>query len=113
MTAEAGMNKQEEDRRKRLLRRINAELASRHLKIQAKLGLASAGEIEITGFPNFFAPSDRFFTDVRFPVRFPGGATGLYAIRYNANGDVSDGAVLVVKVNGKFAFIKQHRLPLS
>jgi hypothetical protein len=50
---------------------------------------------------------------VKFAVRFPNGADGAFTVRFNANGLVSDGAVMVVLINGKFAIAKQWRLPLS
>ena len=46
-------------------------------------------------------------------VKFPSGTEGEYTIRFNANGAISDGAVFVVMVNGRFALVRQWRSPLS
>lgn len=105
------MNQKIEERTVRL-QTINSELESRGLKPLRKLGLSTEGEIEIVRIVEIYEHSRRFFTDVKFAVVFPGGAAGEFTVRFNANGGVSDGAVIVVLVNGKFALVKQWRLPL-
>lgn len=96
-----------------LLDAINSQLASRGLKPISKLGNCSKGEIEIVAILEIYDHSARFFTDVKFEVRFPGGATGQFTVRFNANGASSDGSVIVPVVNGCIAIVKQWRLPLS
>jgi hypothetical protein len=96
-----------------LIERINAGLRERGLKPIAKLGDRRKGEIEIVGIVDVHDHSRRFFTDVKFAVVFPNGSDGEFTVRFNANGAVSDGAVIVVLVNGKFAIVKQWRLPLG
>lgn len=95
------------------LEEINRELTSRKLKPLSKLGKTEEGEIEVLNIVEFFEHSKRFFTDVKFWVEFPGGKHGEFTVRFNAAGVVSDGAVIVVTINGKFAIIKQWRLPLG
>jgi hypothetical protein len=99
--------------RQNLLESINAELTARGLKPLSKLGDASKGEIEIAGIAEIYDHSKRFFVDVKFDVRFPNGSAGAFTVRFNANGAVSDGAVMVVLINGQFAIVKQWRLPLA
>jgi hypothetical protein len=99
--------------RESLLEEINNELISRNLKSIGKLGDARKGEIEISGIEEVYEHSKRFFTDVKFKVKFPNGNSGAFTVRFNANGAVSDGAVLVVLINGKFAIVRQWRLPLA
>jgi len=98
--------------RQELLSTINAELKQRGLKQLRKLGDHTEDEVEITGLVEIYEHSKRFFTDVKFAVLFPGKKEGQFTVRFNANGEVSDGAVIVVTVNGKFAIVKQWRLPL-
>jgi hypothetical protein len=92
---------------------INAALEARNLKALHKLGDSSKGEIELLSIMEIHDHSQRFFTDVKFAVRFPNGAEGAFTVRFNANGKVSDGAVIVVLVNGLFAIVKQWRVPLG
>lgn len=99
--------------RENLLAQINAELSARKLKALSKLGDATKGEIEILSLIEIYDHSARFFTDVKFGVKFPNGTEGAFTVRFNANGAVSDGAVILVLVNGKFAIIKLWRLPLG
>lgn len=99
--------------REQLLSDINAILAERKLRPLPKLGLASEGEIEITGINEIFDHSARFFTDVKFDVIFPNGTPGAFTIRFNANGAVSDGSVIALMLNGKFAIVKQWRPALG
>lgn len=99
--------------REQLLSGINAILAERKLRPLPKLGLASEGEIEITGINEIFDHSARFFTDVKFDVIFPNGTTGAFTIRFNANGAVSDGSVIALMLNGEFAIVKQWRPALG
>lgn len=99
--------------RKQRLEGINAQLKARGLKQLRKLGDQTEGEIETTKIVEIYDHSKRFFTDVKFAVLFPGGKEGEFTVRFNANGEVSDGAVIVVLVNGRFAIIKQWRLPLG
>jgi hypothetical protein len=101
------------ENRDNLLAEINAVLAGRKLKAIPKLGLASANEIEITGIHAVYDHSERFFTDIQFDVLFPNGKPGLFTVRFNANGAISDGSVIALMVNGKFAVIKQWRVPLG
>lgn len=100
-------------KRQGLLDEINAMLSGRRLKPLPKLGDRTKGEIEIVGVEEVFDHSARFFTDVKFSVRFPGDKPGEFTVRFNANGLASDGAVFVTLVNGKFAIVKQWRLPLG
>jgi hypothetical protein len=100
------------DREQRLAA-INKELAVRNLKTLAKLGDHTKGELEITGVLKFLDDNARFFTDVKFGMLMPGGKTGEFTVRFNANGSVSDGAVILALINGKFAIVKQWRLPLQ
>ena len=99
--------------RNTILENINGVLIARKLKPLSKLGQSSMGEIEILALHEVFDHSSRFFTDVKFAVRFPNGSEGFFTVRFNANGQVSDGAVIVVLINGKFAIVKQWRLPLG
>ena len=92
---------------------INQQLAQRGLKPLAKLGDNTKDEIEVVGIAEIFDHSQRFFTDVKFNVTFPNGTAGAFTVRFNANSASSDGAVLVVLLNGKFAIVKQWRLPLG
>lgn len=106
------MNDYTQNRDKRL-EEVNAELSGRKLKPIRKLGKSGEGEIEVLGIIDIYEHSSRFFTDVKFAVEFPGGKSGEFTVRFNANGEVSDGAVIVVVINGKFAIVKQWRLPLG
>lgn len=99
--------------RETLLATINKNLSERKLKTLRKLGDSTKGEIEVTALEAIYDHSARFFTDVKFAVKFPNGNSGAFTVRFNANGEVSDGNVLVVMVNGKFAIVKQWRLPLG
>lgn len=99
--------------RKERLEAINAELKKRGLKQVRKLGDQTEGEIETVRIVEIYEHSKRFFTDVKFAVIFPGGKEGEFTVRFNANGEVSDGAVIVVLINGLFAIIKQWRVPLG
>ncbi len=92
---------------------INAVLEARNLKPLRKLGDHTKGEIELLSIIDVFDHSQRFFTDVKFAVRFPNGSEGQFTVRFNANGKVSDGAVMVVLINGRFAIVKQWRVPLG
>jgi hypothetical protein len=92
---------------------INAQLKERHLKGLRKLGNATEGEFEVLRIIEIYEHSKRFFTDVKFAVALPGGKEGEFTVRFNANGEVSDGAVIVVLVNGLYAIVKQWRLPLG
>lgn len=107
------MSIQETNERVALLLSINARLQERHLKPLPKLGDASKGEIEVVALKKFVDHAARFFTDGIFDVRFPNGAVGEYTVRFNANSAMSDGAVFAVLVNGKFAIVKQWRVPLG
>jgi hypothetical protein len=101
-----------ESREQRLIR-INDELQKRNLKTFRKLGDQTKGEFEINDIKEIYEHSKRFFTDVKFDVALPGGKSGEFTVRFNANGSVSDGAVIVAIVNGRFAIVKQWRLPLQ
>ncbi|MDR3614747.1 MAG: hypothetical protein P4L53_14405 [Candidatus Obscuribacterales bacterium] len=92
---------------------INATLTERNLKPLAKLGDSSKGEIEVLSLAEIYDHSVRFFTDVKFAVRFPNGNEGAFTVRFNANGLVSDGAVMVVLINNLFAVVRQWRLPVA
>jgi len=92
---------------------INDQLHNRRLKTLRKLGDHHKGEFEILDIIKFYDESARFFTDVKFGVLMPGGNQGQFTVRFNANGLVSDGGVFVVLINGKFALVKQWRLPLQ
>lgn len=101
------------DNREQRLETINAQLSSRGLKTLRKLGDHTKGEFEIVGIKDVHDHSARFFTDVKFDVLMPGGKNAEFTVRFNANGSVSDGAVIVALVNGRFAIAKQWRLPLQ
>lgn len=92
---------------------INAELSRRNLKQVAKAGDHTLGEFEVIEIIEIYDHSKRFFTDVKFSVLMPDGKQGQFTVRYNANGDAFDGAVLVTLINGKIAIVKQWRLPLG
>ncbi len=92
---------------------INLELKARGLKQIRKLGDYTEGEFEVTRIIEIYEHSKRFFTDVKFAVLFPNGKEGEFTVRFNANGEVSDGAVIVVLINGLYAIVKQWRLPLG
>jgi hypothetical protein len=95
------------------LKAINATLTERKLKALPRLGDMTKGETEIFSIVEIYDHSARFFTDVKFAVKFPNGADGAFTVRFNANGTVSDGAVIIVLINGKFAIVRQWRLPLG
>lgn len=95
------------------LARINATLSARNLKSLPKLGDHREGEFEIVDIIEVHDHSKRFFTDVRFAVIMPNGSNGEFTVRFNANGATNDGAVIVTIVNGKFAIVKQWRVPLA
>ncbi len=100
--------------RQETLAQINAALSALGLKTINKLGDYTQGEFEITGIKEIFTHSARFFTDVKFSAKLPPqGNAGEFTVRFNANGAVSDGAIIVALVNGKFAIVKQWRLPLQ
>jgi hypothetical protein len=102
-----------ETNRGKLIESINAQLKERGLKPIPKLGDSSEGEREIIALEEIRAGSERYFVDVRFRMRLPDGSIDSYAIRFNVNGAVSDGAVFVPVINGKFAVVKQWRVPLG
>ncbi len=102
-----------EKERKALLEKINAQLKDRGLKPILKLGDASKGEMEIIGLEEIRSGAERYFVDVKFRMRLPAGFTDTYDIRFNVNSAVSDGAVFVPVINGKFAVVKQWRVPLG
>lgn len=95
------------------LARINAALSSRQLKALPKLGDHREGEIELVDIIAVHDYAKRFFTDVQFSAIMPNGTSGEFTVRFNANGEVSDGAVIVTIINGKFAIVKQWRVPLG
>jgi hypothetical protein len=99
--------------REKLLQSINEKLEFLNLKPIQKLGDATKGEIEIVGLREIYDHSKKFFADVKFDVKFPNGNSGEFTVRFAANGKTSDGAVMVTLVNGKFAIVKQWRLPLG
>ena len=101
------------ENRNERLSAINAELTKRGLKSIPKLGDHTKGEIEVVGIKEIYDHSKTFFTDVKFDVLFPNGKPGAFTVRFNANGEVSDGAIVVALVNGQFAIIKQWRVPLA
>lgn len=98
------------DARAARLDAINAALAARNLKPLEAIGNAEHGQIELLEIIEFFDHSSRFFTDVMFSCRFPGGVEGRFTIRWNANSLIADGAVMVVLVNGtRIAMVRQFR----
>lgn len=100
--------------RSEILARINSALSAHGLKTINKLGDYTEGEFEITGIKEIYEHSSRFFIDVKFSAKMPpAGNAGQFTVRFNANGAVSDGAVIVAVVNYKFAIVKQWRLPLQ
>lgn len=107
------MGNSESPERRALLESINQTLRERGLKAIHRLGDRTKSEIEIVGLREIYDHSQRFFTDVKFNVIFPDGSAGEYTFRFNANSHVSDGVIMVVIVNGKFAIMKQWRLPLG
>ncbi|MBI1266827.1 MAG: hypothetical protein GC193_05255 [Cryomorphaceae bacterium] len=107
------MSKNNSEQRSQLIATVNTVLTDRHLRPISKLGDSQEGEIEITGILDVFDHSQRFFTDIKFAVIFPGGGEGQFTVRFNANGSASDGSVLVVLLNNLFVIVKQWRLPLG
>ncbi len=107
------MNENSTATREQRLLDINAQLTARKLKGFKKLGDHTKGEVEILSIVEFYDASARFFTDVKFAVAFPGNKPGEHTIRFNANGIVDDGSVIVAVVNGKFAIVKQWRPALG
>jgi hypothetical protein len=105
------MDNEKRNAREDLLAKINAEMNARGLKLMKKLGDAEKGEIEITGIPKIYEFNSRFFIDAVYPVKFPNGTVGSFSIRSNANSAVSDGAIMVVLLNGRFVVVKEWRLP--
>lgn len=101
------------DNKQDQLNEINATLATHSLKPLAALGDHTRGKIELVEIIEIFDHSKRFFTDVQFRCLFPGGAEGRYTIRWNANSAVSDGAVMLVIVNGRLAIVRQYRPALG
>lgn len=99
--------------RKQRLEAINAQLKERGLKELRKLGDHTKGEFELTRIVEVYDHSKRFFTDIKFAAIFPDGKEGEFTVRFNVNGAISDGAVIVVVINGLFAVIKQWRVPLG
>lgn len=100
--------------REQTLASINEALAALGLKSLKKLGDFSQGEFEITAIKEVFSHSSRFFTDVKFAAKMPPlGNPGEFTVRFNANGAISDGAIIVALVNGKVVVVKQWRLPLQ
>lgn len=95
------------------LARINDILCARSLKPLPKLGDHREGEFEIVDIIEIFDHSKQFFTDIKFSVIKPDGGDGQFSVRFNANGAVTDGAVIVTVINGKFAVVKQWRVPLA
>ena len=103
------MRDQREVQRKEFLDQVNNMLTERNLKALPKLGDVDKGEIELTAVEEVLDGMSRFHTDVRFKCIFPGGGTGSFQIRWNANSAVSDGAVFLPIINGKVAVVKQWR----
>ncbi len=99
--------------REQRLEDINSVLTERDLKSINKLGDTNKGEIELTGIEEIYDHSKRSLTDVKFSCLFPNGAAGAFTIRFNANGIISDGAVMAVLINDKFAIVKQWRPALG
>jgi hypothetical protein len=100
--------------RNHTLTQINAALIERNLKPLTKLGDFTKGEFQIVAIDTFHDHSKDYFTDVKFIVLLPkSGKTGAFTIRFNAKGLHSDGAVVSVIINGKFAIVKQWRPALG
>lgn len=97
-----------EDRQLRL-QAINHVLEIRNLRQLPKLGNWHKGEIELLKVINIFDHSASFFTDVQFECRYWNNTIGKYVIRFNAKGDVADGAAVFCLINGKAAIIYQWR----
>lgn len=104
---------QPSNEREQRLANINAQLKERDLRPLSKLGDHTQAEFEIVDIVEIYDHSKQFFTDVKFNVLLPDGKPAKFTVRFNANGSVSDGAVMVTIINGKFALVKQWRLPLS
>lgn len=107
-----------DEERATLLRRINDMLAARGFKPFKRLGDAGKGEIEITSVRELVANaspdgSTVFWGYLALDVVFPGGKAGRFFPKFNGNGAVSDGAVMAVLINGKFAMVKQYRLTVQ
>lgn len=92
---------------------INQELNAKNLRPIKKLGDADKGELEIIGIDGFLEHNQRFYTEVVFAVKNPDGVTFTYPVRFNRNGNISDGSVFVVQINDKFAIAKQWRISLG
>lgn len=99
-----------------LLVSINEGLARRNLRPLHKLGDVTKGEIELGTIIEIYDHSVRFFTDIKFEAKIPtpkGVMNGAFTLRFNANGAVSDGAVIVPVINNRFAIVKQWRPALG
>lgn len=101
-----------------LLEQINSECAKRGLRTFRKLGDVERGEPEITGIEEWMEGSKPWVTDVRLSVTYPNPdpakrfkGTGI--VRKNAKGAISDGAVIVPMINGRFGIVKQWRYALG
>ncbi|HEX3081865.1 MAG TPA: hypothetical protein VHQ86_01285 [Candidatus Saccharimonadia bacterium] len=103
---------QQAERAERLAR-VNAVLREHNLKELRSLGDHTNGQIELVEIVDVFDHSARFFTDVQFSCLFPNGNEGRFTIRWNANSAVSDGAVMVVTINGNIAVVRQYRPALG
>ncbi len=67
---------------KTILEEINTVLTGRNLKPLWTLGESRRGEIEILALHEIFDHSSRFFTDVKFAVRFPNNSEGFFTVRF-------------------------------
>lgn len=89
----------------------NPDLARLGFKYH-KLGRTEEGEPEIIELTEIRDDSrvDPFHIYLHFRVRLPDGKEAARPVRVNRNGN---GACMIVIINGKFAVVKQPRLPLG
>jgi len=98
------------------LETINVALSQLGLKTMSKLGDHTKGEFELLAIKEIEQFAQKYFTYVKFAVALPGGPEvkeGEFSMRFNANGQVCDGAVMVVMINGMFAIVRQWRPALA
>lgn len=73
-----------------------------------RIGKVSKGEFEIIGVRSVMRDVKYHYTTVVFDVIRPDGSRGEYGVRFSR-----PAAMVVAEVNGKIAFVKQHRLPIG
>jgi hypothetical protein len=93
---------------------INGLLNKRNLRPLGGLGNNDEGQPEIVDIHSWSDENARFFQDVFFVVQPPNDGTPYnHMVRFNANGDVSDGAVFIPVINGLVVVVRQFRTSLG